>query len=214
MLDFSALRIPDEWDLLVGVDTGTFMSAVIVAISPDPYEALVLHEAPNYRYVGDGSIELLGLSIGQWSHELLTAWHALRPGEKCRAWCDANTQFATEFLHHGLILLRNPRQLEVRTEITREYFQHNKVRLAPWLTVLPYELQHARWPPDVNAAGHYRRLKEKDHTLDPFEHVLSRRPRSKRLRETEKPKSFAEQWLETHRDPFRSGRRDVHLGPN
>lgn len=211
MLTARDLSLPADWDLLVGMDSGTFMSAAFVAISPDPYEAILVEEFPNYRYVGDGEIELLGLSISEWAEEVTSAYHRYRPGDRCKPWIDANTQFGSELQHHGIIVQRNTRQLELRTEISREYFQHQKVWLAPWLVVLPYELESAQWPDDVNALGHYRRLKERDHTLDCVEHCLSRRPRRKLIRE-EKRLSFAEKWFQQHHLP-RGQVKDVHLGP-
>ena len=208
-LGFEHVRIPPDWTMICGADTGAYMSALFVAISPDPYEAMVLAEYPNYRYVG-GEIELLGYPLAEWSWMVREAWKTIQPDRRLHAWCDWNSQFVSELSHQGIALHRNAKKAELRTEISREYFQHDKIRLAPWLDVLPYELENAKWPEDVNASGDYKRVKESDHTLDCLEHALSRRPRSKRLRET-KQKTFIESFLERHRRPG-VARHDVHLG--
>lgn len=209
MLSPEMLRLPPGWELILGVDTGTYMSAVFVGISPEPWEAFALVEIPNYTYIA-GEYELLGYSIPEWASLVVSTWRRLKPYQKPHGWCDPNSQFKTELIHYGLILQGNQRGEELRTEIAREYFQQDKIRLAPWLEILPYELENAQWPPQESASGKFRRLKEKDHTLDCLEHALSRRPRTKRLMRSEKP-SFIEQHLARHAS--RKGRRsDVHLG--
>lgn len=200
---------------MLGVDTGTFMSAVFVGISPEPYEAVALVEVPNYRYVA-GDYELLGATIPEWAAEVTRWWDRFslqqgRPGRRCHGWCDSNSQFKTELTHYGISLHGNGRGDELRCEIAREYFQHNKIRLAPWLDVLPYELENASFPPEETGGGKYRRLKEKDHTLDCLEHCLSRRPRSKRIQRQERP-TLVQQHLARHANPLRNRRQDIHLG--
>lgn len=201
-----ALRLPPGWELIAGADTGTYCSCVIAAVSPDPAICCVLYEIPNYRYVA-GEYELLGLSSPQWAGHVVSAWQSLTSRD-CHAWADPNTQFREDLAHYGLRLLSNRRGLELRTEITREYFQHERIWLAPWLTVLPYELEQATWPNDTTAAR-FTRTKQKDHTLDCLEHLLSRRPRGKQIRREEK-RTFLDQFLSQHRAP--SSRRDPHLG--
>jgi len=95
------------------------------------------------------------------------------------AWVDANSQFTVECDHHGLHLMANHRGREVRTEAARQYFQHEQIWLAPWLQILPYELEHAQWPDTTSSAGKYERIKASDHTLDCLEHILSRHPRGR-----------------------------------
>ena len=213
MLTFDDLAIPDDWPLLVGVDTGTYMSATITAFSSDPYAAFVLYEQPNYRYVG-GEIELLDMSNVEWARSVHRAYNVLRPNTtKVHGWVDENTQFRTELARYGLALHGNSRKLELRVEIAREYIQaKDPVRffMAPWLTVLPYEMEHAHWPDQETTAGKYVRVKQDDHTLDTVEHVLSRRPRARRVIDKGQ-ESFIEQYLREHRRPrFTTG--DVHLG--
>jgi len=70
----------------------------------------------------------------------------------------------------------------VRTEAARQYFQHGKIFLAPWLSMLPYEVEWAQWPDKTTAAGKYERVKTNDHVLDCLEHVLSRHPRARQPR--------------------------------
>lgn len=203
------LSLPPDYDLVVGADTGAYMAAVFVAISPDPYSAFIVAEFPNYRYVG-GEIELLGLSIPEWSRQVTDVWHALRPDKKLHAWADRNTQFQSELQHYDIFLQRNMRRDELRVEIAREYFQQDKIRLAPWLSILPYELENAQWPDEVTSAGKFMRIRRDDHTLSALEHALSRRPRTKRLMEKQKT-SFVENFLAKHRNPVVT-RTDPHLG--
>lgn len=220
MLDPSVLAahlrrfcFPPSWTLIAAADTGTFMSGAILAIDGDALEAIVLAEFPNYRYVG-GEIELLNISNREWSGAFTSAWKILRPGKKLRAWADPNTQFRAELRHDGVNLMPNARGPELRTEIAREYFQANRIRLAPYLTILPYELEHATWPEQETSAGRFTRLKKNDHTLDCMEHALSRFPRSKRLKAlAEKKKSFVDAYLARYAH-LRGGQRvpDTHLG--
>lgn len=210
MLTPDLLRLPVGWDLVLGVDTGTFMSAVFVGISPEPFEAFALVEIPNYCYIA-GEYELLGLSIPEWAQQVTNVYKFLLPYRKPHGWCDPNSQFKTELSHYGLILEGNKRGEELRTEIAREYFQQDKIRLAPWLEVLPYELENAQWPPETSASGKFRRLKEKDHTLDCLEHALSRRPRTKHLTRNERT-SFKDQYFAKHKTSRGGKRSDVHLG--
>lgn len=196
--------------LLAGVDTGTYLSCVFVLFPPETIDAFVVQEFPNYRYVG-GEIELLGLSIPEWAHQVTTEYHRYLPHvSRLRAWADANSQFRTELQHYDIHLAPNNRQLELRVEIAREYVQHRRVHLAPWLSVLPYELEHAVWPDETTSAGRFQREKRDDHTLDCLEHVLSRRPRNKALVKEHKP-SFLQQMFAQHRH-IAARAHDPHLG--
>lgn len=215
MLSFDDLRIPDGWPILVGFDTGTFMSASFTAFCPDPYCALTIAEFPNYRYVG-GEIELLGMSNHQWAQHVFASYNKLRPGTtKVHGWVDENTQFRAELNHYGLVLRGNPRKLELRVEISREYVQAvdpPRYYLAPWLTVLPYEMEHAAFPDSTTSSGRFEREKTNDHTLDTVEHVLSRRPRTKTVLGKSKD-SFLDRFLKENRFPVPPGRGvDPHLG--
>lgn len=214
MLSFDHLHaLPPDWDLLVGADTGTYMGMVFCAICPDPYALLMVAEVPNYRYVSN-EIELLGLSVPEWARLCHVIFRHLRPREtKLKAWADPNTQFRAELSHYDIHLLANERGPELRTEIAREYLHAvdpQRLYFAPWLQILPYEIEHAKWPDAVTGAGKFTRLKGDDHLLDPFEHVCSRRPRRKALTEQKKP-SFLDQQLALHRRPIvQAG--DPHLG--
>lgn len=206
--------LPDDWELFVGVDTGTYMSAAFVGIPPgDVPTAVVLAEFPNYRYVSH-ELELLGYSTPEWAKQVVAAFHYFRPRtEVCQAWADPNTQFRAELLHYGLHLRPNAKGPELRVEITREYFAANppRIHLMPWLRILPYELEFAKWPDEATSAGKYMRLKKHDHTLDCVEHCLSRRPQPNASRASRK-KSFLEQQLEQHRRHDIEYHHDPHLG--
>ena len=168
-------RVPPDWHVSLGADTGTYCAAVVVGVSPAGI-AYVLDEVVNYSYLAHTPELDPTASIGSWAtavKQMAAAWQT-RP----MAWVDSNSQFKQECLHHGLHLLANKRGREARTEGARQYFQHDQIRLAPWLRIVPYELENARWPDHASAAGKFERLKEHDHALDCLEHVLSRHPRA------------------------------------
>jgi hypothetical protein len=210
--------LPDGWKVECGVDTGTYMSAVICAIPPgDEQQIIALAEFPNYRYVAH-EIELLGLTIPEWSRWVMRGFHHFQPRTtRMHAWADPNTQFRTELRNYHIDLRPNTRKLELRTEVTREYMgaktpQGNpRCILAPWLEILPYELEMAKWPDGTTGAGKFERVKEHDHTLDCLEHAASRRPRTK-LVDGRRKKSFLEAHMDTHRLPGARGGHDPHLG--
>ncbi len=213
MLSASDLRRPllPGWSLLVGGDTGTYMSSAFILFPPDDGDCFVVHEHPNYRYVG-GEIELLGYSIPEWSRELLTEYRRYKPSvSRLHAWCDENSQFKSELRHYNVALQGNKRKLELRVEISREYFQNRRVHLAPWLSVLPWELEHAVWPDEATSAGKFERLKTNDHTLDCVEHVLSRRPRNKSMVRS-KSETFVQRHLRLNKRHDLPSGRDPHLG--
>jgi hypothetical protein len=169
--------LPDGWTVLAGADTGTFYSALIVAFDPDG-NAFVLEEFPNYDYVAGAPERDENLSIPRWAHRVQGRMAALRAGSGL--WADANAQFKGELRNYGLALMPERSPVEARTEITREYFEHGRIFLAPWLKILPFELENAAWPEEATASGKFARVKDRDHTLDPLEHILARRPLGRR----------------------------------
>jgi hypothetical protein len=183
-------RVPPGWDVVSAGDTGTFYSAVSVAFSPDG-EAFVVGEWPNYRYVAGQPERDEGVTIPGWSAEVVRGIERL--GGRPQLWADKNSQFKRELVAYGITLLPSTLPLETRTEIAREYFQHHRIWLAPWLSVLPYELENAVWPEEATAAGKFARVKDRDHTLDGLEHILSRRPRGKGLAAI----APAQRWIDT-----------------
>lgn len=167
-------RIPSNWTIALGVDTGTFMGAVIAGFD-DVGNMFVLDELPNYRYLGSQTIELdASLSLTGWANELKRRC-AMWAGKPI-GWCDMNSQFKDTFWRdHGITLIGNKVGREAATESLRQFFQHNKIWLAPWLQWLPYEIEHASWPETATASGKFDRVKENDHLLDGLEHLASRR---------------------------------------
>jgi hypothetical protein len=195
------LKIPHSWTVLGGADTGTFTSATLTAFD-HLGTAFVVYEAPNYRYVG-GRHEWLDVSIPEWAGAVMA--HMARYGVR-GLYADRNTQFKREFQNYKLTLFGADAGVEQRTEIAREYFQHDRIFLAPWLTVLPYELEQAAWPEVESLAGKFGRLKQQDHTLDTLEHVLARRPHT-----TATSSYRPSTWLEEYGGrPQQRG--DPHLG--
>lgn len=200
------LVIPNGWSLVNGADTGTFYTGLIVAFDPEG-AAFVLDEIPNYAYVAGEAERDEEITIPAWANRV----HAT-----CARWAappvfraDGNSQFKAELRNYGITLLGSNLMRETRTEITREFFQHGAIWFAPWLRVLPFEIENAAWPDDVSASGRYERVKDRDHTLDCLEHVLSARPRGRYIIPDRTPRT----WAQT----FGKGRRphtNPHLGVN
>lgn len=203
--DRDHLVVPDGWDVVGGADTGTFYSALVVAFSPEG-EAFVLEEFPNYRYVGGEAERDEAMTVPGWARTVARRMTQLqgRPA----LWADANSQFKGELRHYGLTLLPARIPVETRTEITREYFQHSRIWLAPWVTTLPFEVENAKWPEEATASGKFARVKDRDHTLDPLEHILARRPIGRKAAEAPR-RTWAEATFGAVR---RGGKGNVHLG--
>jgi hypothetical protein len=201
------LHIPDGWEIIGGADTGTYSSAVIAAFDPEG-NAFVIGEYPNYKYAA-GALELdEEMTIPAWARSVVEGMVAV--GGRAYLWADKNSQFKREVSNYGMYLEGNSTPLETRTEIAREYFTHGKVWLAPWLSILPFELENACWPEQATAAGKFSRIKDRDHTLDGLEHILSRRPRGKWATQGGEKKL----WIETHLGITLGEKRvrDAHLG--
>ena len=212
MLSRKDLQLPlrPGWDMIVGYDTGAFMSACFGIIVPDSLDILITDEFPNYRYIS-GDIERLDISDPEWAREVVAAYHEYRPGiTKVRGWVDQNSQFKRELAHYNLHLRSNMIDLDVRVEVLREYTQAKRIWFAPWLKVLPYEMENARWPEEHTSAGRFSRIKTNDHTLDCVEHIVSRRPRSKALINPKK-ETFLERYLRENKW-HRPVIGDAHLG--
>ena len=210
--DREHLRVPDGWEVVGGADTGTFSSGGFIMFSPEG-EAFVVDEFPNYRYVS-GVIELNEqTTIPMWCEALYKAGKSLGMG-MVSLWADKNSQFKREVnnqTNYSLILESNLTPLEARTEISREYFQHDKIWFAPWLSVLPFELENARWPEEATSAGKFARVKDRDHTLDWMEHILSKRPRGKGVAAQKDERTWAETYY-GQKPRSQRAHRDPHLG--
>lgn len=178
------LTIPDGWEIVNGTDTGTFYTALTVAFSPDG-DAFVLAEYPNYRYVAGSPERDEQLTIPSWARGVSRS--VLSLGGRPNFWADTNSQFKGELRNYGMILLPAKAPVETRTEIAREYFEHKRIFLAPWLDVLPFELENACWPEEASMSGKFARVKDRDHTLDCLEHILAKRPFGKVL-DKDRPK--------------------------
>lgn len=199
------LRVPDGWTIVGGADTGTYYSALLVAFDPDGI-AYVLEEFPNYRYVGGEAERDESISIPKWASDVVARTSQL--GGRPNFWADPNSQFKGELRNYGITLLPAKVPVETRTEVTREYFEHGRIFLAPWITTLAFELENAAWPEEATASGKFSRVKDRDHSLDPLEHILARRPFGRRLtRDMKKGSWAAGQGLSKNGRPG-----NVHLG--
>ncbi len=196
------VKWPKHWEVLAGSDTGTFYSAALVGFN-EQGDGFVLDELPNYRYVA-GQIEVdPSITIPQWASRFLDT--AERWKCKPHAFADPNSQFKRELRLQGITLLTGTPQRETRTEVTREYFQNGRIWFMPWLEVLPYECERAQYPEQVTGGGKMERVKKDDHTLDPLEHVLSKRPHSEPV-----PKKARRRWID---HLLEAGARPKILGP-
>ena len=212
MLSLKDLRrpLPENWQLLVGFDTGAFMNAAFGVMPPESLDIFIVAEFPNYRYIANEA-ERLDLTDPQWARWVYASYKTFMPNKtKCRGWVDPNSQFKQELRNYKLMLIGNQRGLELRVEITREYLQSDHLHFAPWLSVIPYEFEHAKWPDEHTAAGTFVREKRNDHGLDCVEHICSRRPRMKALI-APRQESFKERYLREHRYPIQPV-LDPHLG--
>jgi hypothetical protein len=156
----------------------------LVAFSPSG-DAFVIEEFPNYRYVAGTPERDEQVSIPQWANQVSSRTYEL--GGRPNFWADPNSQFKGELRNYHMTLLPAKVPVETRTEIAREYFEHGKIFLAPWLAVLPFELENAAWPEEASLSGKFSRVKDRDHTLDPIEHILARRPMG-RIHQDDLPK--------------------------
>jgi hypothetical protein len=180
------LRLPDNTQFQMGAFTGRFSSAVIVGLIPN-HPVLVLEEIPNYHYVGDGEIELSGLTTVEWGELVVRTWHTYAGTTTAQAWVDPDTEFTKEMKRCKLRLRKNEGHgPELQTEVLREYFHENRILLAPWLSILPSEISRARWPAEESNAYQVR-ARGQDYTLSALEQVISRRPTAKALRNQTKP---------------------------
>lgn len=178
------ISVPAHWEVVGGADTGTYTSGLLVAFDPDGI-AYVLEEFPNYRYVAGTPERDEQETIPTWSRRVLRAIQ--QHHGRSSMWADPNSQFKMELRNYGIALLPAHIPVEARTEITREYFEHKRIFLAPTLDALPFELENAAWPEEASASGKFQRVKDRDHTLDCLEHILARRPFG-RVLEASKPK--------------------------
>lgn len=169
----SNLAIPDGWEVFGAADTGTYMSAVFIAFDPEGV-AFIFYEQPNYDYTGGRLALDAASSIPKWATDVRNAMTVF--GVR-GLWADKNSQYKQELRNnHGIALLPANVNLQTRTEIGREYFNMGRVKLAPWLKILPWELENAHWPKEETLTGRFERVKQQDHTLDPAEHLLAKRP--------------------------------------
>lgn len=187
------LKIPDNWTIVGGADTGSVYAGVVAAFDDaNPPNMYILDECNNYRYVATEIEKSDTMTLSQWYRDLRAM--SVRYGGNCTFWVDSNAQMKHDAaVSCGVALMASHRGVEERTEIFREHFQNNRIWFAPWLEVVPYECEIARFPPGETSTGVWRRVKEKDHSLDCCEHMASQRPTGKPVAQTKK-----KLWIEEH----------------
>ena len=192
----------------MGAFTGRFSSAVIVGLIPD-HPVLVVEEIPNYHYVGDGEIELSGLTTVEWGELVVRTWHRYAGNTSANAWVDPDTELTKEMKRCKLRLRKNNAHgPELQTEVLREYFHENRILLAPWLSILPTEIGSARWPAEESSAYQVR-ARGKDYTLSALEQVISRRPTARSFSNPAKPHWITSR-IQANNQTITKG--DAHLG--
>lgn len=205
------LQLPAHTEYLMGARLiGRFYSAVILAAIPE-YPVLVVSEIPNYHYVGDGEIELAGMTPVEWAETVVREFRSFAgKNARCSAWADEDTEYDPDVRRRSKLYLKLniKRGPELRTSTAREYFQENRVFLMPWLKVLPYEIGRARWP-DEAAKAYQVRATDHDYTLSAFEQAISRRPRGTQV-VTRTARNFLEK-LRMERN-ISARKVDPHLG--
>lgn len=202
------LNLPSSTTFQMGACVGRFSSAVIIALIPD-YPVFVLEEIPNYHYVGDGEIELSGITTVEWGESVVRMWHFYTKQVGGSAWVDPDTEFSTEMKRCKLRLRKNFHHgPELQTAVLREYFHDNKLFFAPWLKVLPYEIGRAQWPAEESSAYHVR-MTGTDYSLSALEQVISRRPTARSVVLHEHHSFLAR--LQSERN-IQTVKSDPHLG--
>jgi hypothetical protein len=205
------LKLPAHTEYSMGARLfGRFYSAVILAAIPE-YPVLVVAEIPNYHYVGDGEIELNGMTPIEWAETVVREYRSFAGKDaRCSAWADPETQYDPDVRRRSKLYLKVnlKRGPELRTSTLREYFQDNRVFLMPWLKTLPYEIGRAKWP-DEAAKSYQVRATDHDYTLSALEQAISRRPKGKSVA-TRKASTFLER-LRQERN-FSARKVDPHLG--
>jgi hypothetical protein len=178
VLSLEDVRIPRSFEIMGGGDTGTFLGGVIAAVSPD-YHLYVLELIKNYHYTVDGTIEEDGgIGPSVWLETFRDRMRYWSGKQRNGIWVDANTTFKREVIR-GLSFRMNHVDLELRTEITREYVRNGRIHFMPGTELALYELEEAKFPEEETLGGRYKRIKRKDHCLDGIEHICSRRPHPK-----------------------------------
>lgn len=207
------LKFPIGTWFVMSAKLGRFASATIAALVPGHEEVFFVEEVPNYHYVGNGEIELLSppLTTTQWAQKVIEAWAFYAPERRAVAIISEDSTFDKALKRTKLSFVRNLRRKpETRTEISREFFEMRRVFIAPWLSVLPHELQKAKWPPEASGKG-AERIEGQDYTLHTLEHILSRRPRPKKVKQARRT-TFVERLIHEAKRGRPERRLDGHMG--
>jgi hypothetical protein len=167
------LNLPKWYELIGGFDHGTYWSAMVCAVNENN-ELFVLYEYPNYHYVANTIERIENYGLNALSRDLETTYRHLGvSGIVHRG--DPNSQWKRELGILGITARNGEPSIDRRVEILRQAFDDQRVFLAPWLTVLPKELEWARYPSDESISGNNKRVKTSDHTLDCLEHAIAAR---------------------------------------
>lgn len=174
----TSLVIPETWVRWCGIDFGSHYAALFCGFDPRA-RVRALAEVANYHYVS-GEIEFLkSMSLDVWARQVLDTAELLKG--RWRFFGDANLQMRRELRNtYGIHIEVGMPDLELRCDITRTFFQHDRILIAPWLDILPEEIERAKFPPHgTNSMGYYRRVKGDDHMLDCLEHPCGKRGQGK-----------------------------------
>lgn len=160
------LDIPIQWIRILGCDTGTH-HGLVATVFDNKGNVFFLQEFGNYRYVG-GKIDRIETITFPSSCEKMKLFIEMIGGHWKSA-ADWNSQYKGEYKNvMGDQLGRGEKNPGLRTERTREFFLDDRAWFSPFLVVLPWEIERARYPDGVK--GSPERVSDNDHHLDPAEH--------------------------------------------
>jgi len=188
------LRVPINWIRVLGFDGGTHRGFIPMVFDEDG-NVFFLAEFGNYRYVSgiidkydDRDFPSVAGEARDFCDRLKGNWHAVT---------DPNSQWKTDCAMVGINVnigsYVGEKTPEVRTDRCIEYFQHDRAYFAPWLSMLPFEFERARYPDKPTSAGRLSRISENDHFLDCAEHGCAAMARKKAKAN---PKDIQLSWLE------------------
>ncbi len=166
------LYVPPTYRVVGGADTGTYSAACWAMFSDeDPATAFFIGEVCNYRYVATQIEQTSNYSMLNLYDDIKNVSDKI--GARYVLYADPNSQFKNDAWVNGIRISKGSDKPEQRTERLRALFQHDRIFFAPWLKILPYECELAKYPPEETSTGRWRRIKERDHCLDGAEHICA-----------------------------------------
>jgi hypothetical protein len=184
------LKVPSYFIPEAGADYGTYHSA-LQCVADEDGNLFVLFEFANYHYVSGTPERILEFGLDDFGRNVTRSQERIGVPGKWWYRGDENSQWIAELDHVGIKSISGEPDIERRTEVLRTLLNRGKVFLAPWLSLLPQELEWSHYPPRLSTTGRNRRVKKNDHVLDCLEHIACFRPEA-RKRKVRGPKTLME----------------------